>query len=116
MTGGELAAFVFYAVVVASGVAAVSEVIGELQRAAGATERLLELMNVTPSIQSPKPAALIQNENANHHIEFDKVSFCYPSRPNIFALKDISFTINGKSGLCTGIYRKAATAVSEFFR
>jgi len=93
MTGGELAAFVFYAVVVASGVAAVSEVIGELQRAAGATERLLELMNVTPSIQSPKPAALMQNEDAKHHIEFDKVSFCYPSRPNIFALKDISFTI-----------------------
>jgi len=93
MTGGELAAFVFYAVMVASGVAAVSEVIGELQRAAGATERLLELMNVTPHIQSPEQASLSPSADSDQHIQFNKVSFCYPSRPNIFALKDISFTI-----------------------
>ena len=53
MSGGELAAFIFYAAMVAGGVAAVAEVFGELQRAAGATERLLELLAVSAVIKSP---------------------------------------------------------------
>lgn len=92
MSGGELAAFVFYSVMVASGVAAVSEVLGELQRAAGATERLLELLNVNPIIQSPKKPVIAKSLN-NEHIRFNNVSFSYPSRPSVLALDSISFSI-----------------------
>jgi len=93
MTGGELAAFVFYAVMVASGVAAVSEVLGELQRAAGATERLLELLNVNPVIQSLGQITEPVAKSTDDHIRFDQVNFHYPSRPDVLALNNISFTI-----------------------
>lgn len=104
MSGGELAAFIFYAAMVAGGVAAVAEVFGELQRAAGATERLLELLAVTATIQSPskteskskennvKPASS-SDHNSSAHISFKNVSFSYPSRPNTLALNNISFDI-----------------------
>lgn len=93
MTGGELGAFVFYAVVVAMAVATLSEVFGELQRAAGATERLLELLAVQPKISAP---AVADNMSANEKvpqgsdIAFHQVSFSYPSRPDTPALRDIS--------------------------
>jgi len=107
MSGGELAAFIFYAAIVAGGVAAVSEVLGELQRAAGATERLLELLAVKASIQSPSNTTdtslnnqpKTTKEYTDHiktndsHISFKDVSFSYPSRPNILALNNISFDI-----------------------
>jgi ATP-binding cassette subfamily B protein len=105
MSGGELAAFIFYAVMVAGGIAAVSEVLGELQRAAGATERLLELLSVNALIRSPdanKVATLHEtdrdeelshhNHNGNH-IEFNNVKFSYPSRPDFCALDDINLVI-----------------------
>lgn len=92
MSGGELGAFIFYAVLVASGITAVSEVLGELQRAAGATERLLELLHIDPVIKSPKIVSNMQ-ENAIVHVRFNQVSFAYPSRPEVLALENISLDI-----------------------
>ena len=92
MTGGELAAFVFYAIMVAFGVASVSEIIGELQRAAGATERLLELMSEKSLIADAEVQQPF-DQNAPSHIEFDKVTFHYPSRPDTSALHELSFSV-----------------------
>lgn len=89
MTGGELGAFVFYAVIVAMSVATLSEVFGELQRAAGATERLLELLAVQPKISAPDCAEDNEKRPLGSAIAFQQVSFSYPSRPNSPALRDI---------------------------
>ena len=89
ITPGELSAFLFYAVVVAGSVGAISEVIGDLQRAAGATERLLELLAIPSAIGAPvHPTAL--PEPARGEVVFNHVSFNYPSRPNHTALNEFS--------------------------
>lgn len=92
MTGGELGAFVFYAIMVAMSVATISEVYGELQRAAGSATRLLELLEITSEIQSPEHPKQIVKLN-NTIIEFKGVDFYYPSRPKIPALKSINLEI-----------------------
>jgi len=92
ITGGELGAFVFYAVMVAMSVATVSEVYGELQRAAGSAERLLELMSVESEIKTPAKLAPLDH-TANHVIEFNQVNFNYPSRPGSAALNNINLKI-----------------------
>jgi ATP-binding cassette, subfamily B, bacterial len=80
ITGGELAAFVFYASVVASAAGALSETMGDLQRAAGATERLFELLDTAPAITAPaRPAAL--PSPLRGALRFEQVSFAYPSHP-----------------------------------
>lgn len=85
ITAGELSAFVFYAIVVAGSTGAISEVIGDLQRAAGATERLIELLRTEPDIQAPpRPRAL--PEPASGALRFENVVFNYPSRPDRSAL------------------------------
>jgi ATP-binding cassette subfamily B protein len=82
---GQLSAFVFYAVIVAGAVGTISEVVGDLQRAAGATERLFELLAVEPEIRAPQqPVAL--PEPARGTVAFDGVTFHYPSRPDHAAL------------------------------
>jgi len=91
MTGGELGAFVFYAMLVASGVATWSEVYGELQRAAGATDRLLELMRVRPLIGPP--AAPLPADGLTADIRFRDVTFCYPSRPDQPALEHLDLYV-----------------------
>ncbi|MGE4221354.1 MAG: ABC transporter transmembrane domain-containing protein [Alphaproteobacteria bacterium] len=92
MSGGELSAFVFYAVVVAGSVGAISEVVGDLQRAAGGAERLLDLLATEPAIQAPSvPAALpVPPMGA---VRFEGVSFRYPSRPDFAALKGLDLDI-----------------------
>jgi|TARA_B110000091_G_scaffold205939_1_gene242170 ATP-binding cassette subfamily B protein len=92
MSGGDLGAFIFYATLMALGVASLSEVYGELQRAAGATERLMELLHAPNEIVL---AELITADvvNLQASITFNDVNFYYPSRPNQAALTDFSLTI-----------------------
>lgn len=92
MTGGELASFVLYAAMVAGSVSTMAEVWGDVMRAAGATERLLELLHAEPAIAEPaKPKALTIKTHAT--ISFNDVSFNYPSRPLTPALKNITLNI-----------------------
>ena len=90
---GELSAFVFYAIIVAGATGAISDIIGDLQRAAGATERLLDLLSSKPHIASPKNPIEIPRR-IEGKIEFKGVNFNYPSRPDTASLKEISFTVN----------------------
>jgi ATP-binding cassette subfamily B protein len=92
LSPGQLSAFVFYAALVAGAAGAVSEVIGELQRGAGAAERLLEILGTRPDISAPpQPVAL--PEPAAGRIEFDAVTFHYPARPAQPALREFSLRI-----------------------
>jgi len=92
LSAGDLSAFVFYAVIVASSVGAISEVIGELQRAAGATERLFELMDVAPAIVAPDAPKSLP-DRATARIALKAVTFRYPSRPETPALSDFSLDV-----------------------
>jgi len=92
ITGGQLSAFVFYALLVASSIGALSEVAGDLLRAAGATERLLELLNTEPRISAPAVPALLP-QPARGAVELEGVSFHYPSRPEMAALDRLSLTL-----------------------
>ncbi|WP_298847210.1 ABC transporter transmembrane domain-containing protein [uncultured Ruegeria sp.] len=93
MSEGVLIQFVIYSIIMAGSVAALSEIWSELQRAAGATERLVELLNAEDTVIDPaKPAMLpkdIQGE-----IRFDDVSFRYPARPDTVALDHLSLHVN----------------------
>ena len=92
ISGGQLSAFVFYALLVAGSVGALSEVAGDLLRAAGATERLLELLNTEPKISHPlAPVAL--PEPALGEVQVSNVTFHYPSRPASPALSELSLTV-----------------------
>ncbi len=92
ISGGQLSAFVFYALLVAGSVSALSEVAGDLLRAAGATERLLELLNTEPGISSPAaPVAL--TAPARGEVQICNVTFRYPSRPDSPALSELSLTL-----------------------
>ncbi len=97
LSAGELSAFVFYAVLVAGAVGAVSEVIGDLQRAAGATERLMELLATEAAMRAPaNPQALPEprgNEKAGE-VRFERVTFHYPSRRDAAALSDFSLAVS----------------------
>lgn len=92
MSAGALIQFVIYAVMVAGSVAALSEIWGELQRAAGATERLVELLQVSDRVQDPTSAKALPKP-AKGQIDFDGVSFNYPARPDIPALKGVTLSI-----------------------
>ncbi|MFT3972962.1 MAG: ABC transporter transmembrane domain-containing protein [Amaricoccus sp.] len=92
MTSGELVQFVIYSVIVAGSVGALSEIWGELQRAAGATERMTELLAAVDPIEDPEhplplPAPVVGR------IVFDDVTFHYPARPTQSALDDVRLTI-----------------------
>ncbi|MDX2223825.1 MAG: ABC transporter transmembrane domain-containing protein [Rhodospirillaceae bacterium] len=93
ITAGELTAFIFYAMTVAVAVGTISEVLGDLQRAAGATERLVELLETPPEIRAPANPAPMP-EPARGEVEFDRVTFHYPSRPDAAALHDFSLKVN----------------------
>lgn len=88
MSAGDLAAFVFYAIMVASALATISEVMGELQRAAGATERLIEILQVESHIKAPNNTSAESND-IKAEVAFNDVSFCYPSRPDQPAMQNL---------------------------
>ena len=92
MSGGALAQFVFFAVVVAGAVGAISEVWGDLQRAAGATERLLDLLDAAPDVAAPRAPAAMPSP-ARGAISFEKVVFRYPSRPGDPALDGVDLEV-----------------------
>ncbi len=93
MSVGELVQFLIYAIMVAGSVAALSEIWGELQRAAGATERLVELLNADDEVADPAAPAVLKRPVAGE-IAFENVSFNYPSRPDQAALREVSFTVS----------------------
>ncbi len=92
MSEGEMAQFVLYAVFTAGAVGALSEVWGELQRAAGATERLVELLEMQSPIQEPADP-LPAPEPARGEIVFEDVCFTYESRPETPALRHVGFSV-----------------------
>ncbi len=92
LTAGELSAFVFYAVIVASGAGTVSEVWGDLLRAAGATERIVELLATMPEIDAPaQPHPL--PPRVQGALEFAQVRFAYPARAEALALVDFGLRV-----------------------
>ena len=98
MTGGTIAAFVLYGGLLAGAFGNLSEVYGDLLRAAGASERLSELLHAQPDIAAPaKPAPL--PEPAQGALEFDGVTFHYPTRPEASALNDFSLKVRPRERL-----------------
>ncbi len=98
MSAGELTAFVVYAVIVASAVGAISQVIGDLQRAAGATERLMELLHAPSEIVSPaQPRAF--DLPLRGEISVQGLRFCYPSRPRSAALDGLDLQVEAGSSV-----------------
>lgn len=92
MSAGQLASFILYAVFTAGGIGVIAEVWGDVMRAAGATERLMELLSAQPQITEPaKPAALPELRLAT--VRFDNVGFHYPSRPDTPALSGLNFEV-----------------------
>ena len=93
MSGGDLGAFIFYATLMALSLASLSEVYGEIQRAIGAAERLMELLNAPVEIFSPS-FIKEQAESLPAEIKFSELSFYYPSRPDIAALDTFDLSIS----------------------
>jgi ATP-binding cassette, subfamily B, bacterial len=118
MSGGELGAFVFYAIMVGSGVATIAEVWGELQRAAGAAERLFELLKsrsiINDAGQVKEGPRSVQAHSA---LRFDHVTFHYPSRPGEAALKNLCLEIEaGKSLALVGPSGAGKSTVFELLQ
>jgi ATP-binding cassette, subfamily B, bacterial len=112
ISGGQLSAFVLYALLVAGSLGALAEVWGDLQRASGATERLLELHQARPEIASP--AAPQQFEACSGAVTFDNVSFSYPSRPDVHALRH--FTLHVAPGETVALVGRSGAGKSTVFQ
>ena len=93
MTWGELVQFVIYSVMIAGSAAALSEIWGELLRAAGAMERLVELLGAVDTVADP-PIPLPLPAVCKGKVRFERVEFRYPMRSEVAALHDVSFTVN----------------------
>ena len=93
ISAGELAAFVFYSLIVGSAFGTLSEVIGELQRAAGAAQRITELLQARSEITAPADDLQALPQRVSGHLELANVSFAYPSRPERNAVEGLTLTI-----------------------
>ena len=112
MSGGELGAFVFYAIMVGSGVATISEVWGELQRAAGAAERLLELIETKSLIKDPGELDL-PSSSQQPTLALEAVTFHYPTRSDVAALE--GFTLPIEAGRCLALVGPSGAGKSTVF-
>ncbi|XQW83804.1 ABC transporter transmembrane domain-containing protein [Thalassotalea piscium] len=112
ITGGELGAFVFYSVMVAMSVATVAEVYGELQRAAGSAQRLLQLLRVKSVINESEHLQSL-NAETGISIAFKQVDFFYPSRPDSMALNHIN--INVEQGQVVAIVGPSGAGKTTLF-
>ncbi|RMH85759.1 ATP-binding cassette domain-containing protein [Pseudomonas sp. AOB-7] len=93
ISGGELAAFVFYSLIVGSSFGTLSEVIGELQRAAGAAERIAELLRARNEIAAPQQGLQHLAQPVRGEIELQHLRFAYPGRPEHYAVDGISLQV-----------------------
>jgi ATP-binding cassette subfamily B protein len=114
LSAGDLAAFVFYAIMVAGSLAAVTEVYGEVQRAAGAAERIRELLATEAEIKSPeKTSSVSLVSNSEALIEFNNMSYAYPSRPNTYALEKLNLAV--KAGESIALVGPSGAGKSTLF-
>nr|WP_227718139.1 ABC transporter transmembrane domain-containing protein [Microbulbifer sp. Q7] len=119
MSSGDLAAFVFYAMLMGSAVATISEVYGELQRATGATERLIDLLQVEAEIPASRgePAAATTAHTGAGLLALEAVDFSYPSRPEHPALQQLGLTVAaGKSLALVGPSGAGKSTVLELLQ
>jgi ATP-binding cassette subfamily B protein len=112
MSGGELGAFIFYAIMVGAGVTTISEVWGELQRAAGAAERLLELVNTDSLILDPGELSL-PSASGRPQLMLENITFSYPTRPELAALQE--FTLPIKAGHSLALVGPSGAGKSTVF-
>jgi ATP-binding cassette subfamily B protein len=114
LSAGDLAAFVFYAIMVAGSLAAVTEVYGEVQRAAGAVERIRELLATEAEIKSAEEASSVSlASNSEALIEFNDMSYAYPSRPNTYALEKLNLAV--KAGESIALVGPSGAGKSTLF-
>ena len=113
MTAGVLVQFVIYAILVGSSVTAFAEFWGEMQRAAGATERLIELLNSEDVVKDPEAPDQLDFP-VRGELEFEKISFFYPSRPNIAALDTLSLKV--ESGETIALVGPSGAGKSTIFQ
>jgi len=115
MTGGQLGQFILYSTIVSGAIGALSEVLGDAQRAAGATERLLELLAVQSPIASPAvPHALPPRTENGAALSLQHVVFHYPSRPDAASLHDVSIDI--RSGETVAIVGPSGAGKTTLFQ
>jgi len=112
-TGGDLVAFIFFGVLVGGGVGSLSEVWGDLQRAAGASERLMELLHEVPAIRAPaRPLSLPAKPGGA--VRFENVTFQYPTRPDFKALS--RFSLDVRSGEAVALVGPSGAGKSTVFQ